>query len=374
MTTPESFCFNKYKSLPNIVMQMNYITNCFIPLTNGEHIVFENGNYKVLDQSTICKVYFNRLERTVCDFYFKQFTGLRTLVCEFNKPMLFENKFNICPPIKAKYSPYNDFKIETKQSVDLFLKYIKEVLASDNEDAYNYILNWISNTLKGNKNDACIYLKGGQGIGKSTISDFLKECVLGLDLFLETGSSPLKNKFNSIVKGKLIVQFTELENFSTNEWVSVSSVLKRWITSTTYMLEGKNENAFQIENINNYILDSNNDAIKDDDGRRYYIADVSPKYQNNRVYFVNLRAKCFNDDVGNAFYSLMLERDTTGFISQNFPDTKNKLCSLNKRLDSTYTFLKNEYILKKCELKIKPKELYEDYVDYCKTEKIRFYD
>ena len=144
----------------------------------------------------------------------------------------------------------------------------------------------------------------------------------------------------------------------------------RWITSTTYMLEGKNENAFQIENINNYILDSNNDAIKDDDGRRYYIADVSPKYQNNRVYFVNLRAKCFNDEVGNAFYSLMLERDTTGFISQNFPDTKNKLCSLNKRLDSTYTFLKNEYILKKRELKIKPKELYEDYVDYCKTEKI----
>lgn len=366
MTTPCNFCFSTYKALTNVVEQMNYITKCFIPLTNGEHIVFENGQYKMLDQATLKKVYFNRLDGTINDFYFKTFTELRTLVCEFSKPMLFENKFNVCPPIKARYAPYEEFSIKTKQAVQLFLQFIREVLASDCEDAYEYILNWISNTLKGKKNDACLYLKGPQGIGKSTISDFLKECVLGLELFLETGSSPLKNKFNSIVRGKLVVQFTELENFSTNEWASVSSVLKRWITSTTYMLEGKNENAFQIENINNYILDSNNDAIKDDDGRRYFIADVSPKYQNNRVYFGSLRNKCFNDDVGNAFYSMMLERDTAGFIPQNFPDTKNKLSSLTKRLDSSYLFLKSEYVLRHRGLKIKPKDLYEDYLTYCK--------
>jgi molybdopterin converting factor small subunit len=224
--------------------------------------------------------------------------------------------------------------------------------------------------LKGNKNDACIYLKGSQGIGKSTISDFLKENVIGTNLFLETGSSPLKNKFNSILQGKLLVQFSELENFNSNEWASVSSVLKRFITSSTYMLEGKNENPIQINNINNYILDSNNDAIKDSDGRRYFIADVSPKYQNNRQYFGKIRNECFNTEVGNAFYSLMLERNTNGFIPQNYPETENKKLALTKRLDSSYLFLKDEYILKKQEMKIKPKDLFDDYSNYCRNNKI----
>ena len=175
----------------------------------------------------------------------------------------------------------------------------------------------------------------------------------------------IKNKFNSILQGKLLVQFSELENFNKNEWASVSSVLKRFITSTTYTLEGKNENSIQISNINNYILDSNNDAIKDDEGRRYFIADVSPKYQNNRVYFGNIRKNCFNDDVGNAFYSLMLERNIDGFIPQNYPETQNKLNALVKRLDNAFVFVKDEYILRKKDIKVKPNDFFDEYKAYC---------
>ena len=42
-------------------------------------------------------------------------------------------------------------------------------------------MDWISNMLKGNKKDACIYLKGGQGIGKSTMSNSLKHHAIGRD-------------------------------------------------------------------------------------------------------------------------------------------------------------------------------------------------
>ena len=363
----EAFDFTKFKSLGDDGKN-DYIKQCFIPLATGDHIVFdEDLNHRILDQQTVKKVYFNRMDKNANEFYFNKYTEIKTLVCELNKPMIYGNKFNVCPSIKAKYRPYNEFSDDIKTSVELFLLYIKEVLASDNIQSYEYILNWLANMLKGNKNDACKYLKGGQGIGKSTISDFLKENVIGTDLFLETGSSPLKNKFNSILQGKLLVQFSELENFNKNEWASVSSVLKRFITSTTYTLEGKNENSIQINNVNNYILDSNNDAIKDDEGRRYFIADVSHKYQNNRIYFGKIRNSCFNDEVGNAFYSLMLDRNIDGFIPQNYPETKNKLNALSKRLDSSYMFLKDEYVLKKKSIYEKPKELFDEYLTYCNS-------
>jgi hypothetical protein len=329
-------------------------------------VVFdENLKYQVIDQQTLKKVYFNRLDDFANKFYFTKYTGIKNIVCELNKPMIYDNKFNVCPAIKATYSPYESFDEEIKKKVNLFLGYIKEVLSSNNEASYDYILNWIANMLQGNKNDACIYLKGGQGIGKSTISDFLKENVIGTDLFLETGSDPIRNRFNSILQGKLLVQFSELENFSTKEWISISSVLKRNITSTTYTIEAKNENSRQIKNINNYILDSNNDSIKDDEGRRYYIADVSTKRQDDRVYFGRIRRECFHDEVGNAFYSLMRERDVSGFIPQNYPETKSKMDSMVKRLDSTYLFLKNEFVLQNLCIKHKPNDLFNDYENYC---------
>ena len=77
--------------------------------------------------------------------------------------------------------------------------------------------------------------------------------------------------------GKLCVIFEELENFGVSEWSSISSVLKRYITSTTINIEAKGKDAIQVDNINNYILNSNNDAIRDDDGRHI----LSPMYPIN---------------------------------------------------------------------------------------------
>ena len=67
------------------------------------------------------------------------------------------------------------------------------------------------------------------------------------------------------------------------------------------LIEAKNQNSFKADNINNYMLLSNNDAIKDDDGRRYYIADVSSKNEGNTIFWTDLNKTCFNDLTGHAF-------------------------------------------------------------------------
>lgn len=369
MTT--NFSFDEIDAL-NFTQQKEYIKKYFIPLKTGDHAIFENEKWKIVDDSVIRKVYFNRLANDLSKFYFKEYKGLREVVCQLNKPTLFDDKLNVCPKIKATYKPYKEFDESTKNAVKLFLSYIHDILASRSKENYEYLLKWYANMLKGNKNDSVIYYRGAQGIGKSTISDFLKHHVLGLELFLESGSQPLKNKFNTPLLGKLMVQFTELENFSVSEWAGISSVLKRYSTSNTYVIEGKGENPIQVENINNYTIDSNNDSLKEE-GRRIYIADVSTERKEDKVYYGNIHKVCFNDTVGDAFYSYMLEYNTEGFIPQDFPITKSKLSSITKRLDSAYEFLKQEYILQNKGIKEKPKELFDLYVQFCKTNDVKYY-
>ena len=161
--------------------------------------------------------------------------------------------------------------------------------------------------VKGGKNKSCLYLKGIQGIGKSTISEHLMKHVVGDALSLETGSDPIRTKFNEILGGKLLVTIEELENFSKYEWEAMSSTLKRMISSYRISLQNKGTKAYESDNINNYILNSNNDAIKDDEGRRYYILDISTHRQADEEYFNKLYNDCFNDNVGKHYFSIYIQ-------------------------------------------------------------------
>lgn len=366
MDTQNTFNLDNIKTLSQNDA-IEYIKKFFIPLTNGDHAMLkQNGKYEIVKDEVIKKTFFKRMSSELNDFYFKQYTSLKTPTYEFGKEKIIGDYLNLCPNLKAQYKhKFEDYDEDTKNKVQIMLNFIKEVLANNNENSYDYLIKWIANMLKGNKNDSCLYLKGQQGIGKSTLFEFLKKYVLGEDLLLETGSNPLKKQFNGILGGKLLVVFEELENFNVSEWACVSSVLKRFITSDTYTLEEKNINSYQTKNINNYVLNSNNDAIKDDDGRRYFILDVSHKYKENHNYFGSIRKNCFNDIVGEAFYSYMINIDVQNFIPQKFPNTEAKLNSFIKRLDKVYEFIKNEFILKNESIKHTAKELYDLYQHFC---------
>jgi hypothetical protein len=222
---------------------------------------------------------------------------------------------------------------------------------------------------RGNKNNSCIYLKGVQGLGKSTLPQFISKHVIGNDLCLESGSEPLKSKFNSILAGKLFVVFEELENVSTHEWSSMSSILKRYITSDKIVIEEKNKNSLETDNLNNIMIISNNDAIKDEDGRRFFIADLSTKRQQDHKYFKTLYDTCFNDIVGECFFSYLLDVNIENFNPQGFPMTNNKLDAISKRLDSVYQFLKDNYILRRKDINMSVQELYDAYSESCEDKK-----
>ena len=158
--------------------------------------------------------------------------------------------------------------------------------------------------------------------------------------------------------------------------MSVSSRLKRYATSNTITLEDKNIKAYTAKNIMNIVIASNNDAVMDDEGRRYFILDIathrqvipncdSPRNDENIKFWTDVRS-CFNDEVGHAFYCYLMEVDTTDYRPQNFPTTQSKLDSYAKRMDSHENFLKYNYVLNRSELNTSLGVLYDEYITYCR--------
>lgn len=363
----ENFNLNRIKEMSPVDAKA-YIDKYFFVLSDGKHAMYnyDTKKYDIFDISTIKSTYFKRMSSELNNYYFTEKTDLRKITYDINKPELYDNYLNLCPRIKHSYKPYSEeFSDETKELVHRMLKHIREVLCSSNESVYGFLIKWLSNMIRGNKNDSCVYLKGPQGAGKSTPIEFIRDHVIGKDLCTQCGSGPLKSKFNGELSGRLMVMLEELENFSASEWMSVSSVLKRQITSKTIMIENKGVDAREETNINNYILLSNNDAIQDDEGRRYFILDICTKFINEYDYFDKLY-ECFNDEVGHAFYCYLMEVDLTGYNAQRYPTTQSKLDAFAKRLDIVSKYLKHEFVLKrKAVNRILVGKFYEQFCAYC---------
>lgn len=357
-----SFQFEQISNLTES-QQKQYITKYFIPLTNGNHLLLKNGKYEMVSHDIFTRTHLNRLPKAIKDYYTKEFTGIKTPVYQLNKPLFFDDKINLCPQLKES-KPFKDFDKNIKAKVQIMLDYIFEVLANKNKAVYDHLLKWLANMMKGNKNDSCVVLKTSfEGVGKSTLPQFIYKHVLGSELALETGSDPLTSRFNSILSGKLFVFFEELETFHAAQWMAVSSVLKRLITSEFTTYESKGENRFEAENINNYFILSNHDV--QDEGRRFFVLDVNVEKMHDKEYWRRLYGECFNDDVGYAFYCYLREIDTTDFRPQHFPITTSKTNSINKRLDSVFHFIKESYVLKKKGISCSVSDLFNEYLSYC---------
>lgn len=358
----ENFDFKKIELL-NFASQKEYFTKYFVPLSNGGHCFLKDGQYEMITDEILNKVYLKRCGKKIKEYYTEDFKDIKTPVYQLNRPLFFDDKINLCPSLPT-YKPFKDFDISIKNKVQKYLDYMKEILSSSDENVYKYLLKWNANMCKGNKNDSAIVLKTtSKGVGKSTHPTMMRKYVLGEKLSLETGSEPLKSKFNNILGGKLFVYFEELETFSTSEWVAVSCVLKRQITSDVIQLQKKGQDAFDAENINNYMLLSNHDV--DDDGRRFFVADIATHKKGDSKYWDDLYKSCFNKEVGYALYCFFCEVNTDGFKPQDFPMTKNKLNSITKRLDSVYWFLKEKYILQNLSVDEKLSEFFLLYQEFC---------
>ena len=180
-----TFSFEQLDSL-NFADQKNYLTQFFVPLSNGSHCMLKDGLYEMMTDEVINKVYLKRCGKKLREYYTEEYRTIRTPVYEINKPVFYENKINLCPQLPS-HTPYKDYPKAIQNKCQIFLNYMFDVLANKREDVFLHLNKWISNMCKGNKNDCALVLKTlAKGVGKSTLPQMLAKHILGPKLCLET--------------------------------------------------------------------------------------------------------------------------------------------------------------------------------------------
>lgn len=294
MQTIEKFDFKKLKALfetgplRDFQDAKNYLDSYFIPLTNGGHARLEGNKIHMVTHENFTRVYSGRFPPQLKKYYFYD-TIPRYVICNVHKPMITDDYINTCKPYKHEYQEYDSFDKKIKASVELMLSYIREVWADNVNDSYIYIINWFANMAQGNKNISCIYNKHVlEGTGKSMLTEFISEYVMGYDLSVKGKSDHLKGDHNYPLAGKLFVYFEELQIFSKAQWVAVDAELKDIITSKWGSYTDKYITRFEADNINNILITTNNNW-KGVHGRRYFCCDSSSKYMDDQEYYGKLK-------------------------------------------------------------------------------------
>ncbi len=360
---------------------IGYMKQYIYPIEKGEYMFYKSFEKEFIHyvKSEIQGEIYKHLEKDLINSFEKDYLTIFKITSSCVRPDLFkenDNYFlNLSKPIKWLYNPmkYNDFSDDLKQKTKEFLNFVKEFIG----DSYEPFLKWIKNICLGKKNDVLILLNGIRRIGKSTLIMMFFKYVFGEEICLEGDSDLIISKFNMSMRGKLLIHFPELETMSDKEWRYANSKLKSWITEDITKLEDKNQSAkYNMKQAFSFIIDSNDNPLKNaDKDPRFCLIDCSIKYLEDYNFFNNLKNRCFNDEVGHCLYKFIVENiDISNFNPQrDFPMTQNKKDMIYKLLDSTYQFLKYEYLLKERNVDSSVQELYDEYKLYC-ADKFKIHD
>lgn len=244
--------------------------------------------------------------------------------------------------------PYKSYSEEIKRNVEVIITHIKDVWNSKNETNSDFCLDFLAHALTGHKMNVALFLKSGEGTGKSIIVEFLINHVIGEALGLSTSRINQLMKFNSQLMGKLLVCLEELPTASKSEWFSVSDYLKDLITGSKVDIEKKFADCIQTVNMMSLIIITNNEnTIKfGKDARRYMMCDISHDMVGNTTYFNNLVKAC-NRETGEAFFMYLLERyeATKDFNPSQVPLTEAKKEMKCRNLTPILEHVKNVYVM-----------------------------
>jgi hypothetical protein len=247
------------------------------------------------------------------------------------------------------HKPFESYPQKIKDGVKRILAHIHKVWNSGSTECFEYCLNWLSCACTGSKMPTALFLKSGEGTGKSIIVQFLIEHVIGANLGLSTSRSSQLLKFNSQLLGKILVCLEEMPSGSKSEWHSVSDYIKDLITGGKIDIEKKFEDAVQVVNLISLIILTNNEnTIKfGKDVRRYMMCDVSHDYVGNSEYFKKLAECCDNKEMGEAFFMYLLEHKNKilkSFKPEVIPLTLAKTEMKERNSSQIITFIKNHYL------------------------------
>ena len=345
---------------------------CFNVIKTSDGYCYFTPEKKLFDKNNIDLILKNKGYLGLYTKYFNE-VGFQifNLVYKLQDNNIKDNEINLMNNFLYRNPRQTkEFNIDTKEKAEQFFKYIKIAYCSyidENhyrEDIFEFIIKWLSQTVRGKKSGVAIVLKGREGTGKSIFAQFIMDYVIGENLTKTIGNTQdIMRGFDIELMGNVLIHFEEIIS-SENNWKIQSSLLKRYIDSRNidYGTKGKNKTTY--EDFCNYIL-SSNIKIADDQGRRYLNLDINPALLENNDFFRKLKDNIFNEEVGEYIFSYLLEYNNKEHLQSIVPMTEQKIRSYIKSYPSPIKFIRDEYLFKNKPLIIKLTDLYRHYRNYC---------
>jgi hypothetical protein len=156
----------KVVTMLNLVECKKYIDSFFIILDN-DCTVFRKNEKWIINKSKTFKSIIYRFPTELIIWFNKEKIDIKTLTDDITLPKMGKKFFNTFGGFLHQRKPFTSFSEEIKQKVNIFNKYLFEVLANSDQLVYEAIIKWYAKIAQGQKNDTCLVLKGVGRIGKS---------------------------------------------------------------------------------------------------------------------------------------------------------------------------------------------------------------
>jgi len=225
-------------------------------------------------------------------------------------------------------------------AIDTILYHIRHILANNNEEIYNYILNWLSFIIQRSEKPETVLLQIGiPGIGKTVFWEWFADRIIGMNnSFIAATLSDITGRFNGHVANKRFLLVNECKGTSKHD----HEYLKTLITDSYVRLERKGQDLVQINSSHCIVITSNHrDHHFIDEHDRRFLAIECSKEKRDITYFSNLISVL--DRSNDIFYTYLLKRDISNFNPSILPVTSIKQDMIEINIHPVKQFL-SEYI------------------------------
>jgi len=210
-----------------------------------------------------------------------------------------------------------------EQNAQPILDIIKEIWCNNDQDSYEYVLNYFAHIIQKpeQKTGVLLALKSKQGGCKGIIIRKLEE-IIGDDHYVQNcNADNLFGNFNGQLEGKVLVNLDEAFWGGDKK---MEGVMKNKITEGKQTINKKNKEAYTIDCFANYIISTNNDwfAGTTEDDRRYYCLELNNKYSGRMTKEKEGIIKKVLDAPCESFAKILYNRDLSNFNARIFKKTK----------------------------------------------------
>ena len=255
--------------------------------------------------------------------------------------------FSNDPQVFSFFRGY-DYKVLDEINHELikpFLNHIHDVIANNNDEISNYIINWIASILQkpSFKTETALVILGNQGTGKNVFTNVICKLMARYANENVTNIESIVGRFNAALENKKLLVLNELQSIDVNKYLN-SDALKSVITDKKTNINQKNEPERLCENVCNFIMVSNNNVpIKiESTDRRYMVTKTSDSKRGDFEYFDNL-CDSFTDEFYENLFTFFMKHDISKVNLRKIPNSEAKELIKEASMSSYELFVREYY-------------------------------